>query len=255
MSELASAPVEPRAEVARGRLHASPWSLLVAASLLLLVGGTALLGASWLASGRTKTTGYSLHGRLMGLQVRVAAGDVVVLGGAQGSVTVRRADRSTFGRAPVEWRRRVAGRLTVASACPKLVVGSCWASYRIAVPDNVPISIRTDRGSIRVEGYRGSASLATGDGSIVVDAFCGYMLRATSTGGDITTSASCSPERLDLRSASGDIAARVPAGRYRIDASTGSGPALVRGLTADQGSPWEIHALSTSGDVTLAAGS
>jgi Toastrack DUF4097 len=255
VGELASAPVEPRAEVTGRRLHASPWSLLVAVSLLVLVGCTAAFGTSWLLSARTKTVSFGVRGELMGVQVRVAAGDVVVLGGAQGGVAVRRSDRSTFGRSPVEWRRRAAGRLTIASACPKLVLGSCWASYRIAVPDNVPISVRSDRGSIRVEGYRGSASLTTGDGSIVVDAFCGFTLRATSTRGDIAAAASCAPERLDLRSTTGDITARVPAGRYRIDASTGRGAALVRGLTADQGSPWEIHALSTSGDVTLAAGS
>jgi hypothetical protein len=191
----------------------------------------------------------------MGVQIRVVSGDVVLLGGAQGSVAVRRTDRSTFGRGPLEWRRRVGQRLEIASTCPRLVVGACSAAYRVAVPDDVPVSVRADHGTIRLEGYRGSALLATGAGAISVDAFCGYILRATTARGDVSVVTSCSPERLEVRSTSGDVSATVPAGRYRIDASAGGGPAIVRGLTADPNSPWEIQALSTSGDVTVEAGS
>lgn len=255
VAEVASAPVEPRAESARGRLRVSPWGLVVTISLVLLLGGTAAFATAWLASGRTKTSFYSVSGPLMGVQIRVVSGDVVVLGGVQGVVAVRRIERSTFGHGPVEWRRRVGGRLTIASTCPKLVFGACGATYRIAVPDNVPVSVRADHGSIRIEGYRGSASLATGAGAIAVDAYCGYTLHATSVSGDITAVSSCSPERLELRSTSGSVTARVPTGRYRIDASAGGGPAIVRGLTADPNAPWEIQALSTSGDVTVEAGS
>ena len=255
MSELASAPAEPRPEGARVRIRPAPWTLLVAVSLALLVGCVVAFAAGWLATAKTQTVGYGAGGALAGVQLRVVSGDVVVLGGAQSAVSVRRTDRSTFGHGPVEWRRRQDGRLTIASSCPKLVVGSCSASYRVAVPDNVPVSVRADHGSIRVEGYRGSASLATGDGSISVDAFCGHALRATSVRGDVAAVVSCAPERLELRSAAGDVSATVPAGRYRIEASTGSGPALVRGLTTDAGAPWEIQASSTSGAVSVEAGS
>jgi DUF4097 and DUF4098 domain-containing protein YvlB len=168
-------------------------------------------------------------------------------------VVVRRADRSTFGQGPIEWRRWDGQRLEIASTCPKLVVGGCAAAYRVAIPDNVPVSVRADHGTIRVDGYRGSASLSTGAGGIFVDAFCGYTLRATTERGDVSVVTSCSPARLNMRSTSGNVSATVPAGDYRINASAGGGPAIVRGLTSDPHAPWEIQALSTSGDVTVDA--
>jgi hypothetical protein len=122
------------------------------------------------------------------------------------------------------------------------------------VPENVPVSVRADEGSIRLEDYRGSASLMTGDGSIVVDAFCGHALRASSTRGTIVASASCSPERLELRSGSGDVAATVPRGRYRVEATSGTGSARVRGVAVDPSAPWEIQAVSTGGDVSVGVG-
>jgi Toastrack DUF4097 len=244
---------EPLAKTAR--LQVPLWPLLVAVSLVLLVGGTTAFTAAWLLSGRTRTTSYTAHGSLTGVQIRVVSGDVTIVGGSQGGVSVRRTDRSTFGHGPTEWRHRVDRRLEIASTCPKMVVGACTADYRVAVPDDVPVSVRADQGSVRVEGYHGSASLATGDGSVTVDAFCGYTLRATSARGDVTVVTSCSPERLELRSTSGNVSATVPAGRYRIDATAGSSPALVQGLTADPNAPWEIQALSTGGEVTIEAGS
>lgn len=119
------------------------------------------------------------------------------------------------------------------------------------MPDNVPVSVRADHGSIRLEGYRGSASLTTGDGSITVDAFCGYTLRAISGAGDVSAVASCAPQQLELRSTSGSILASVPAGRYRVDASAGKGPPVLRGLVSDPNAPWEIQALSSSGAVVV----
>jgi Toastrack DUF4097 len=253
VGDAGSVSAEPLAE--KTWLRVRMWPLLVGVSFVLLVGGTAAFTAAWLVSGRTRTTSYAAHGPLLGVQIRVVSGDVVIVGGSQGGVAVRRTDRSTFGHGPIEWRQRIGQRLEIASTCPKLVVGACAADYRVAVPDNVPVSVRADHGSVTVEGYRGSASLATGDGTVTVDAFCGYTLRANSVAGDVSVVASCSPQRLELRSTSGNVSATVPGGRYRIDASAGGGPALVQGLTADPNAPWAIQAVSGSGDVTVEAGS
>jgi hypothetical protein len=255
MADVASASTKSVEDTRTSRLRVRAWPLLVSLSLVLLVGGTAVFAALWLLSGRTKTASYTVRGSPVGVQIRVVSGDVAILGGAEGGVSVSRTDRSTFGRGPIEWRRWVGQRLEIASTCPRLVLGACTASYRVVVPDNVPVSVRADHGTIRVEGYRGSASLTTGAGAIVVDAFCGYTLRATTVRGDVSAVASCSPELLEVRSRSGDISATVPADHYRIDASAGGGPAIVRGLTSDPNAPWEIQALSASGHVTVEAGS
>jgi hypothetical protein len=254
MTDIASAPFERRRRIAWPWIRASPWPVLVSVSLFVVLAAAGSFAVAWVATSETRTASYTVAGPLMGVQLRVAAGDVVLLGSARDSLSVTRVDRSTFGHGPTEWRSRSAGRLVISSACPELEVGTCRARYEIAVPENVPVSVRADRGSIRVEGYRGSASLMTGDGSIVVEAFCGHMLRAISTLGAIAASASCSPERLELRSGMGDVVATVPRGRYRVEATSGTGPALVRGVTIDPSAPWEIEAASTSGDVTVGVG-
>ena len=47
----------------------------------------------------------------------------------------------------------------------------------------------------------------------------------------------------------------VPSGRYQIDAQSDSGTVRVRGLTNAPDAPFQIQALSTSGDVTVEAAS
>jgi hypothetical protein len=95
----------------------------------------------------------------------------------------------------------------------------------------------------------------TGGGSITADAFCGFVLEATARGGSIDVSAICSPERLELRTDSGDVAATVPPGRYSIDADSNVGTVAVEGLERAVDAPWTIQALSSSGNVRLKAGS
>jgi DUF4097 and DUF4098 domain-containing protein YvlB len=136
-----------------------------------------------------------------------------------------------------------------------MVIGSCSASYRIDVPNDVPISVRIEHGDIRLDGYRGSADIATDTGAIRVEGYCGFVLGAASSSGDVTVSSACSPERLTLRSDRGDVAATVPSGNYRIQAASNAGATSVRGLVDDGGAPWVIQALSNTGNVTLSAGS
>ena len=122
---------------------------------------------------------------------------------------------------------------------------------RVRVPDNIPVTVRTSSGDVRFNAYRGSASIATSTGDISVGGYCGFLLQARADSGDVLASTSCSPERLVLRSRSGDVRAVVPAGRYRVDADTDTGRARVVGLTAAEDAPFQIQALSTAGDVDV----
>ena len=58
---------------------------------------------------------------------------------------------------------------------------------------------------------------------VAVSGFCGFTLVVTSASGDVTSAADCSPDRIELRSGSGDVRAVVPGGRYRIDAHSDTG--------------------------------
>ena len=222
--------------------------------MVLVIAG-AIIGVLWRSSAMTGTVSSRLPASLLGIELRVQSGDVGVVGGSQTGVAISREDRSVFGHGPREQRSISSGILRISSRCPQLVIGSCAASYRIAVPNDVPISIRTEQGSIRLDGYHGSADIATDAGDIDVEGYCGFVLGAASASGNVSVLSSCSPERLTLRSDSGKVSATVPAGNYRIQAASSGGGTTVRGLVDDDGAPWAIEALSNTGNVRVSASS
>ena len=63
--------------------------------------------------------------------------------------------------------------------------------------------------------------------------------------------ADCSPDRMELRSGSGNVHAVVPAGRYRVDANNDAGDARVRGVVAADDASFAVQAFSGGGDVLV----
>jgi hypothetical protein len=258
VSDWVAAPPEEAAPSrlwARLRARRSHWALLVAGCAGVLVAAALAMAALWLVTSGTRTSSYGFAGPLLGVEIEIGRGDVEILGGGRSDVHVRRTESYAYGHEPRERLALDGGVLRIASDCASLVVGSCSAAYSVAVPDNVPVTVNVAHGDVRLAAYRGSAHLATQGGGISVDAFCGFVLEATAKQGDVDVATACSPERLDLRSDSGDVRAVVPPARYRIDADSSSGRVDVRGLDAADDAPWEIRALSGSGDVSVAAGS
>jgi DUF4097 and DUF4098 domain-containing protein YvlB len=123
--------------------------------------------------------------------------------------------------------------------------------YRLVVPDDVPVTVRTSGGKVSFGGYRGSARVTTRSGDIDIESFCGFSLEARAESGDIDVSTACAPQQLSLRSTSGSVLASVPAGRYMVEAESASGEHQVRGVDAVSESPFSIQALSSSGDVSV----
>jgi Putative adhesin len=211
-----------------------------------------LLGVWWLATSETRIATYSVRGAVSQVRLDLAGASAVVVGGGSSrAVQVRRTDEFSFGRRARAQRDVAGGVLRLRSRCPATVLSSCSASYRVTVPDNIPVTVRTSSGDVRFNAYRGSAEIATTTGDIDVGGYCGFLLQARAESGDVQASASCAPERLVLRSRSGDVRAVVPAGRYRVDADTDGGTRRVIGLTAAEDAPFQIQALSSAGDVDV----
>ena len=238
---------------ARSRLRTrfSPWRLLVATSATVLIAAIAVMAGLWALTADRTFASYSASGALLGIEIDVARGNVEILGGGgrAGSAT----ERAVYGHEPVERRTIESGVLRIESQCAALVVGSCQADYRIAVPESVSITIVAERGDVRLAGYRGSAQIATNGGSISVGAFCGHKLQATARGGSIDVTAICAPEDLALRTDSGNVTAAPPPGR---SASMPTRTWHRRRRAApenDIDAPWTIQALSNSGDERLTA--
>jgi hypothetical protein len=91
----------------------------------------------------------------------------------------------------------------------------------------------------------------TQSGDVDIGDFCGFRLDARAETGDISADASCAPQDLSLRSVSGSVRVAVPRGRYAVEAESGTGRNVVRGLESVADAPFTIRALSSSGDVLV----
>ena len=237
------------------RARLSLWAVLVAASAAILLAAVGVLAIWWAATYHRETSSVTatIPSTLLGIQLKVARGDIEIVAGNPNEVLVSRTEWSAFGRRPDERRSILEGVLTIESQCASLVLGKCAADYRLTVPENVPVTVSAERGDIRLDAYRGSARVSTQGGSITADAFCGSLLHATAKGGDIDVAAACSPERIEVRTDSGDVRVVVPQATYSIDADTNAGSLAVRGLPLADRARFAIQALSNSGDVTVEA--
>ena len=231
-------------------MRLSPWGRVVAISALLVVGGAIALAVGALASTRDRVVSYPVTGSLAGLAFDLGDGDIAIVGGGQrDGVEVQRVERSSFGHDPVTERSGQGGIFGVRSRCPTSLLGPCSVAYRVIVPDNVAVDVRTTGGNVTFRGYRGSARVSTASGAISISGYCGNSLDARSGTADIAFDADCAPPRLSLRSNTGTIRAAVPPGRYDLDAESSAGDERVRGVTATADAPYSMQILSTSGDV------
>jgi Toastrack DUF4097 len=224
----------------------------VSASAVLVVGCLLALAVWGFGSTRERVVSFDVRGTLQGVVLDLADADVeVVRGTNSGLVSVQQTERYAFDRRARTSRSVDAAVLHVRSRCPVTVLHACATSYRVVVPDNVPIDVRTTDGAVRLTDYRGSARIATVSGDVGVSDFCGFSLQARAETGAVGVTTSCAPERLSLRSTRGGVHVVVPPGRYQVDAESASGRQQVRGVTQTTDAPFSIQALSTSGDVLV----
>lgn len=239
-----------RVEEGRAR-GLSPWGRLVAASAFVLLAAAASMGGLWAATAGTKSTSFLAAAEVLGVEIEIGRGNVELVGGGLDEVSVRRTDHFAYDHSPEEARTLEDGVIHIRSTCPNLLIGSCFADYRVTVSDNVPVVVRAPHGNIQISNYRGSAQLDTAEGSISVSSFCGFVLQATTKTGHIDVATGCSPDRVELRTDTGNVTVSVPEGRYRVDAATTNGSVDIRGVIPSDDAPWSIQALSNTGDVTV----
>ncbi len=230
----------------------SPWGRVVAVSALLVVGGALALFVASVASTKATQPSFEVVGTVEALTFDVADSDVVVVGGGRrDAVEVQRTERFAFGHQPRIEKRAEGASFGLRARCPVSLLGPCRVSFRVVVPDNVALDIRTTGGNVSLRGYRGSATVTTGDGRIAIAGYCGNSLDARAGRGKIAVQAACAPPRMSLRTGSGAIRAIMPPGRYDLDAESTSGDEAVRGVTAQPDAPYSVQVLSGSGDVSV----
>ena len=235
--------------------HASSWGWLVTVSAFSILTAGLVMLVWWGATHEERTATYVVRGSVDGITLDLGDANLrIVGGGSQAALQVSHTDRFAFGH-PAEAQRIVRGATVhLRARCPAALLGSCTSSYRLRIPDNVPVTVRTTGGDVTSSGYRGSATVETRTGSVDFDGWCGNSLQIRADSGDVRAVTACPPQRLQLRSRTGSVDALVPPGRYRIDADSDEGSRTVRGLTAGDDAPFSIQALSTSGDVRVGSG-
>src|SRR3954468_2959047 len=235
--------------------HATSWGWLVTVSAFALLTAGLAMVVWWAATDEERTRTYNARGSVTGIPLDLGEATLqIVGGGSQSSVQVSHTDRFAFGH-PAEAERIVkGGMLELRSRCPAALLGSGSSAYRLRVPDNVPVIVKTTSGDVSSSGYRGSATVDTASGNVDFDGWCGFNLQVRADVGDVRAAASCAPQRLQLRSRAGSVQALVPPGRYRVDAESDEGKRTVRGLTTGDDAPFQVQALSTTGDVSVGSG-
>jgi hypothetical protein len=227
---------------------------MVATSAFLVLASAVALAVWWAFTNERRVSTYGVRGEVNSVFLDLGGADADIVGGGnRPSVQVRRTEEFAFGREAVTQRDAAGGVLRIRSRCPETVLGVCKTAYRLTIPDNVPVTVRTGSGDVRFTGYQGSAQIDTGSGDIAVTSYCGFLLRARADRGDVSAAASCATDRMELRSRTGDVHAIVPPGRYRVDADSDTGDNEVRGLTPSEEAPFVIQALSSAGDVLVEA--
>jgi hypothetical protein len=193
-----------------------------------------------------------VSGSVDGLDLDLGDADVTIAGGGRRpSVGIERTDRFAFGH-QASTRRVLDGSIfRLRSRCPSSVPQTCSVSYRIVVPDNVPVDIRTGEGRVRFTDYRGSARVATRSGDVDLAGICGFSMEARAESGNIRAVTACPMQRLSLRSTRGSVHALVPPARYVVEAESASGDQSVKGLRSAPDAIYAIQVLSSSGDVRV----
>lgn len=230
------------------------WNAAVTASAAVIALMALLVGVGWLTSLRSRSVSYAVTAPLTAVDLQVASGGASIEGSSSPALEVRHTDSYAFGHAARERRWMVGSVLHIVSGCPRIVLGSCSASYELAVPQGVSIRVHTDSGAIRINGFNGDASVSTRSGAVNVEAYCGFHLTAVSESGDLHAATACTAQSIRLQTASGDAVALVPPGRYRIGAISGVRREHVSGVTNDPSVPFTIDVDSASGSVSVEGG-
>lgn len=236
--------------LAPGQLHG--WSAAVALSGAAIAIAAIAIGAGWVFSHHSRTATYTSSGPVKQVSLQLNSGNATIVGSPSAQVEVRRTDRYAFGHHAHERRTLTNGSLAVSSSCPRIIVGSCSASYVLAVPETATVEVRTTSGDVHLENFRGTASVRTGSGSVDAEAYCGFGISAASGSGNLHVAAACAPQYLQLHTGSGDASAQVPPGRYSIEA--GGAHRRVQGVTVDPEAPFTLDLHSGSGSVAIGGG-
>jgi hypothetical protein len=238
----------------------------------LLVGCSGLVAVNAMATQTVREQHtYAFTGSALSVDVEI--GDVQVVPGKAGEITVAR--RLTYGLRPPFVEERADGDTFRVrdSRCRADTVFPCRVRWLVQVPRDLAVDVQTQAGAITVSGMSGTVKLASLSGSIRAVAPSGKLLTLRSQTGTVTGQSVSSqqvvatavsgalsltfrtpPSLVVARTETGPLGVMLPDGdeSYRVDAKAARDRSLTVAVQHDDPkSRRRIDVKSTNGDVAV----
>ncbi|MDI5965054.1 DUF4097 family beta strand repeat-containing protein [Streptomyces sp. SL13] len=196
----------------------------------------------------SRTVSYAVSAPVRALVVHDDTGSIHVTRGASGlRVTERQGYRGKT--APHTTHAVAAGTLTLAHTCR-----DCSVSYDVQLPAGTSVDLRTDTGSVVLDGLSGPVDAATDTGSVTATGLTGGRARLTTGTGSVNAAFGRPPATLDATADTGSVTLTLPsAPAYAVTAGSGTGHVSV-GVRRDDSARYRVTAHTDTGDVAIRRG-
>jgi hypothetical protein len=212
---------------------------------------------------------FALRGTTLTVDADDSALEIVAAdGNASGKVEVTRWFQGSvaLGSDPgVTWSMD-GDRLKLRTHCSGLF-SDCAAKHRLEVPRGVAVTVRTDDGSVRAQGFRDALDIRTADGSVRVSDTTGPLtlrsddgslraqvssprIDASTEDGSVRLELGAVPDLVDTRSDDGSVTVGLPRAAYKVSAKSGDGAVRVS-VPEDGTSPHVVNVRTRDGKVTV----
>jgi hypothetical protein len=236
--------------------------LLLFMALLI---GFVLLGGRLLQKKLNTTRTFA--GAAHHLVVRLDVGSVTVTGRAGDDTVVHRT--LTYGfRKPLAKDRATADGVHIDGACPSYSLAACRLSYKIEVPLDDVVDVRTKAGSVQVRALTGAVTLSTTAGSLSVTDLEGHVDLATTAGsikgtalrtldvrahtsaGSVSLRFGVAPNNVDVSTSAGSVFVDLVDAVYKVDATTGAGSTNID-VRTDADATRTVKASTSAGSIRI----
>ncbi|MGH3329640.1 MAG: hypothetical protein ACRDPT_17915 [Streptomycetales bacterium] len=183
------------------------------------------------------------------LRVHTLAGRIEVVGTDADAIEV--VEDLEYDDVPPRTRHGLhGGTLTLGYSCPERN-DECGVTYRVRVPRETSVQLRSEAGGVHVDGLSGPLRVAVSVGSVTAERLHSPDVGVRSQAGSVLLGFAAAPKFVTVEAIAGAVILQLPGGlRYAVDAQTTAGVTSVE-VPTDRSSPRRIRATSTTGSIQV----
>jgi hypothetical protein len=206
---------------------------------------------------RREISSSTIAGPVDRVVVQVARGDVELVPAPAGTadVVVESTLRWRFIRPEAAVRSAGSDVAQLSGSCPRVVIvlGTCAVDYLIQVPSATEVFVRTDAGTVVVEGLDGTVRIVTDGGAVAASDMHSQRVIVESDGGAVDLAFANSPADVDVTSSGGAVTLVVPDGApYDVRTPRTTGPVDIS-VTTDREAERRIRVEGGDGSVRISS--